>query len=439
MLSLRYVARLALAFVVRFRLVILLSLAVGVGIFFVLNTFGVPILQRQHQKIGITGRFRPNDLPDFILGALSEGLTAQDESGTVVPSLASSWETPDKGKTWIFTLSQAKWQDETEVTSGTIHYEFTDVTIERPDEKTLVFKLQAPFSPFPAVVAKPVFKKGLLGVGEWKVKKITLSGTYVATLVILDSKGNSITYKFYPNEERAKLAFKLGEVDKLIGLFNPGVFEKWNVVNASQEVDYNKTSVIFLNTTDKFLSEKNIRQALFYAINKDNFVGPRAFSPIAPSSWAYNPQVKQYNYDAERAKILIDDLPDEAKKDLAIKLVAPPLLLDDAEKIAKDWNNIGVKTIVQVSSGIPTEYQALLAIYDISRDPDQYFLWHSTQEGTNISKLKNPRIDSLLESGRNELSLEKRKSIYLDFQRFLLEEAPAIFLYHPVTYTVERR
>lgn len=439
MLSLRYVIRLAWAFVVRFRLVILLSLLIGVGIFFVLNRFGIPFLQRHHEKVGITGRFRPNDLPDFILGALSEGLTRVDESGTVVPALATSWETPDKGKTWIFKLAQAKWQDGTNLTSDTVHYEFTDVSIERPDDKTLVFKLQSPFSPFPTVLTKPIFKKGLLGTGSWKVKKITLSGTYVSNLLLRDEAGNTKTYKFYPNEERAKLAFKLGEVDKLIGLFDPGVFSKWKVVNVSQEVDYNKSAVIFLNTSDKFLSEKNLRQALFYAIDKDSFGGPRAYSPVAPSSWAYNPQVKQYNYDAERAKGLIDDLPDEVKKDLSIKLVAPPLLLAKAEKIAKDWNAIGVKTIVQVSSGIPTEYQALLAIYDIPKDPDQYFLWHSTQEGTNISKLKNPRIDSLLESGRNELNLEKRKSIYLDFQRFLLEEAPAIFLYHPVTYTVARR
>ena len=75
---------------------------------------------------------------------------------------------------------------------------------------------------------------------------------------------------------------------------------------------------------------------------------------------------------------------------------------------------------------------------DIPKDPDQYVLWHSTQP-TNISKYKNPRIDKLLEDGRVELNQETRKKIYLDFQRFLVEDSPAIFLYHPSFFTVLKK
>ena len=53
---------------------------------------------------------------------------------------------------------------------------------------------------------------------------------------------------------------------------------------------------------------------------------------------------------------------------------------------------------------------------DIPKDPDQYSLWHSTQTSTNISHLKNARIDKLLEDGRTELDQEIRKKIYLDFR-----------------------
>jgi len=438
MLSARYLIRLIAAFVLRFRGIIVLSLILGAGIFFVLTTFGVPFFQRTHKRVGITGRFRPDNLPPSILEMISDGLSSIDDSGLVVPSVASSWETPDKGKTWRFTLSERSWQDGDRLDSGDINFEFSDVTIERPDEKTIVFKLQNPFSPMPSVVSKPIFKQGLLGVGDWSVKNITLSGTYVSKLEIKDSQGNRITYKFYPTEERAKLAFKLGEVDRLEGLYSPSPFENWKIARVTEQVDPHKSAVIFLNTQDKFLSEKNLRQALYYAVDKDEFGGPRSLSPISPNSWAFNPQVKQYNFDQKRARELTEDMPDEVRDSLSLKLVTPPLLLAQAEKVAGYWKDAGVDTIVQVSSGIPSEYQALLAIYDIPQDPDQYSLWHSTQEGTNISRLKNPRIDALLEEGRSELSLEDRKEIYLDFQRFLLEEAPAIFLFHPATYTIER-
>ena len=111
-----------------------------------------------------------------------------------------------------------------------------------------------------------------------------------------------------------------------------------------------------------------------------------------------------------------------------------------AESIKKNWEEVGVKSIMQISSVVPTDFQAYLTILDVPNDPDQYLIWHSTQkDSTNISKFGNVRVDKLLEDGRLELSSEARRTLYLDFQRFLLEELPASFLYHPVTYTITRK
>src|SRR3989304_1065961 len=120
MLSLRYLLRLFGAFIVRFRLIILGSLLLGVGLFFLITSVGLPILSRGNERIGIAGRYRPDSLPEFIVNMLSDGLTRIDESGTVVPALASSWETPDKGRTWSFTLSEGKWQDGEKISSKDI-------------------------------------------------------------------------------------------------------------------------------------------------------------------------------------------------------------------------------------------------------------------------------------------------------------------------------
>jgi peptide/nickel transport system substrate-binding protein len=176
-----------------------------------------------------------------------------------------------------------------------------------------------------------------------------------------------------------------------------------------------------------------------YAIDKESFDGERAYGPLSPTSWAYNPQVKTYSYDKLRAKELVEELDEEQTKDLEIKLVTTPILLPTAERIAKYWEAIGVKTVLQVSSGIPADYQALLAVFEIPKDPDQYSIWHSTQISTNISNYQNPRIDKLLEDGRAELTIVERSKIYLDFQRFLVEDSPAAFLYHPVAYKIIRK
>ena len=367
------------------------------------------------------------------------GLTKLDANGIVLPNLAESWETTDKGQTWIFHLKQdSVWQDGKKVTASSIVYNFSDAQIERPDENTIIFKLQSPFAPFPSVVAQPTFKKGLLGTGEWRVVKASVAGSFVQRLTLENKNGERTILKFYPTEERAKLAYKLGSVQILKDIYTKTPFDSWKIVKVEENLKRDRVVAVFFNVQDKLAGEKTFRQALAYAIDKEKLPGERAYGPLSEDSWAYNPQVKPYAYDQARAREFLDDLPDELKENLSVKLVTTPVLLETAESIVKAWEAVGVKTELQVSSGIPTEYQAFLAIYDIPKDPDQYAIWHSTQINSNISKYQNPRIDKLLEDGRGELAQTERRNIYLDFQRFLVEDSPAIFLYHPVSYTIIR-
>ena len=440
MQSLRYYFRLAMAFVGRFKAILLVGVGLGFLIFFAISFIAPSIFRGTSQRIGINGRYHTDTLPSFILDTIGDGLTKLNESGTPEPDLATSWESPDKGKTWIFHLGdRVTWQDGKPVTSQTIVYQFSDVVTELPDEKTIIFKLQNPFAPFPAAVARPTFRKGLLGTGEFKVKKLSLAGPFVQELTLVNSKKDKKIFKFYPTLERTELAFKLGEVDKIINIFDPEPFQNWNTANIQKEVNTDQIVTLFFNTQDSLLSEKSLRQALVYSIDKDSFNGQRAISPISPNSWAYNPQAKEYNYDLKRAEELMDELPQEAKSGLQIKLVSTPALLPTAEKIANQWDKLGIETTVLVSSIIPNEFQVFLTIFDIPKDPDQYAFWHSTQTATNISNYSSPRIDKFLEDGRVQLDYNERRRTYLDFQRFLTEDLPAVFLFYPSYYTIARK
>ena len=245
---------------------------------------------------------------------------------------------------------------------------------------------------------------------------------------MINSKKDKLTYKFYPTEDRLILGFKLGEIDVINKLQDISEFVNWKKINIDHDIGWNNFVGIFLNTENEKLKEKVIRQGLNYSINKAE-MGERALGPISPFSWGYNPQVKPYEQDKEKIKEI---------KDIEIKLSTLPNLLKTAEKIAKDWQEAGIKTEIEVVTSVPVDYDAFLATVDIPKDPDQYSLWHSTQTTTNISRLASPRIDKLLEDGRTELDQETRKKIYLDFQRFLVEDVPAIFLYHPTFYTISR-
>lgn len=437
--SIRYFFRLTLAFLSRFKALIAIGIGLGVIIFLILSFILPRFGGWETERIGLSGRYNANTLPINILNMVGNGLTALDKNDNVIPSMAESWSTPDKGKTWTFKLKKNLfWQDGRVVVSKDIAYQFSDATVSRPDNETITFTLLNPYSAFPSVVTRPVFRSGLLGTGEWKVKNLNLVGDFVDQITLENNKKQRVIYKFYPTEGRLKLAFELGEVDEISDLIDPTPISTWPRVKVSKATDKGEYVAIFFNMSDKTLGDKNLRQALAYATNKNNLGGERAISPIPENSWAYNPQVKPYAYDIAKAKSMIDAMADAEKNNLNITLTTSPLLLPQAELIQKDWEAVGVKVTLQVMSNVPTNYQALLAIFDAPDDPDQYSVWHSTQTQTNITHYSNPRIDKLLEDGRTTLDLEARRQIYLDFQRFLVEDSPTIFLYYPTTFTIDR-
>ena len=268
-------------------------------------------------------------------------------------------------------------------------------------------------------------------MGEYRVASMKFSGDFVDSLKI--ESDDALIFKFYPTERAAVLGFKLGEIDELTNITDLSEFETWPNINITPELHQDQFVAVFYNTKDQNLSSKTFRQALTYAIEKPDDKS-RALGPLNPNSWTYNNQVKPYDYNLQKAK----DLLEESKlTEVEIELTTTFSQLPFAEKIKESWQKLGIKTTVRVISALPEDFQAFLASQEIPADPDQYTLWHSTQNG-NITGYNDPRIDQLLESARKTLDLEERKEKYFDFQRFLVEDVPAAFLFHPTVYTISR-
>jgi len=439
----RFYFRLVRAFLQKQRRTIILGILIGSLGFYFWPKIKPIFFNRHCQKIGLVGSFTVNNLPLEIQKLLSLGLTEVLEDGSVAPALASSWQAKEEGKEYEFILQDGLfWQDETPIVASDIDYHFSDVTTTAVDEKTIRFRLKEPFSPFPVIVSRPVFKKGMIGAGPYQIKSLSHRGKIVEkiTLKPLDSSLPTLIFRFYPTEEAVRTAFKLGEIETIKEISDPGDLEEWPGIKISSKVKKDRYVAVFFNTQKEPLKNKSLRQALAYAIEKH--WEPRAFTPINPDSWAYNPGVKPYRFNLENAKKLLEKTKEEEKKEEAplktLELATVPSLLSVAEEIKTNWEALGIETKIRVINALPDDFQALLATQEIPPDPDQYLLWHSTQT-TNISHYKNPKIDKLLEDGRKTLDQEKRREIYFDFQRFIVEETPAIFLFHPIVYTIEKK
>ncbi|PIS17747.1 hypothetical protein COT54_03010 [Candidatus Collierbacteria bacterium CG09_land_8_20_14_0_10_46_12] len=390
-------------------------------------------------RLGRVGKYTIETFPVDIQLKISSGLVGVEGSGTILPKLAKSWEVQDAGKTYVFTLDNTlSWHDGSRLTPDDITYNFKDVEIGRGDN-TITYRLKEPFSPFFSAVARPILKKNKLGTGEFRMVKSVISSGVLQSLT-LESETKRLVYKFYPTETSSLTAYKLGEVDQLEGLSfisNSLSQDTTNILTESNS-STNQQSVLFFNNNDAVLTSKSARQALSYAIQDKTFGKERSISPIDKSSWAYNSLVKTYDYDPEKAKSLFaQDIQDPGSQTLELKTMLQ--YLDIAESIATSWREtLGVKVDVKVVSSITSDYQILLTDFTSPIDPDQYTIWHSTQ-ATNFTHFSNLKIDKLLEDGRRTSDQKLRKEIYQDFQRFLLEDCPAVFLFKSSTYSLSRK
>jgi len=440
--KIRFIFRLTLAFFKKRLPVILIGIFLG-AVFFRVSPLIITFFPRARkvEKIGLVGKYSITELPPEVLSKISKGLTHITPEGKVEPELSDRWEVSPDGKVYTFYFGGKKhfWHDGTEFNLGDINYNFKDAKILQIGSGILKIVLEEPFSPFPSVVCQPIFKKGLIGLGSYKVKKIEKSGKTLKSIVLVpvDKKSNLpvIIYRFYLNESQIRTAFKLGEINKIEELESPGEFEQLKNVNISKYQKNDRYVALFFKTDNPPCDEKSFRQAIAYSITKENNKS-RAIGPISSLSWVYNPGVKKYEKDISKAKLLMSKVKLNQKAPFLIYTF--PTLEEEGKKILSELKEIGLEVEIKITNFLPENFDLLLAVQKIPADPDQYSFWH-TGQASNLTHFSNPRIDKLLEDGRKTHNEEERKKIYFDFQRFLVEESPAVFLYYPTYYTIERK
>jgi peptide/nickel transport system substrate-binding protein len=449
--------------------IIIGAILLGVLVFAGLLPFLTNLPQlKETRYVGIVGAYNFSTLPRPIQNQISTGLTKIQEDGSASPELSQRWSIEDDGKTYRFILKNGLyWQDGKLLEPKDINFNFQDTQVITT-ENEIIFKLAEPFAPFPVVLSQPLFRevetaylrffkrRKIVGLGLYEVIKTTYQDDQLSELII-DSPTDRIVYRFFLTEDRAIVAFQHGKIDEILDISSADAFENWPNTQITRKVNMDQYLGVFFNQNDP-LFEKNIRQGLSYALTKGN-AELRTKSPISPLSWAYLDGVKSYAFDLDRAmERIFDQMPQQP---LNITITTTPRFQEEAQTIKKEWeafgkltyencqgsNTIQDKTLcpntqISVTINITNfpdigNYQVLLVGQQIPIDPDQYSLWDSTQ-ATNFTHYKNPRIDSLLENGRTESDQNQRKAIYQEFQQFLLEDAPAIFLYYLESYSVKR-
>ncbi|MFL2964603.1 MAG: peptide-binding protein [Methylophilaceae bacterium] len=212
------------------------------------------------------------------------------------------------------------------------------------------------------------------------------------------------------------------------------------------------------NLKKKPFDDLNIRKAISYAINKEEIIngvllglGEEITSPYKPGTYWENKSINKISFDVSKSRELLEksgyqlnanNIYEKDGKPLAFEILTNQNKQREmtAVLIQRRLQDIGIDVSIRViewasfvNRFIKTgEFEAVVLGWSLSLDPDQYSIWHSSQDGPgqfNFIGYNNPRVDTLLENGRKELKNEKRKQIYDEFSKIIYDEQPIIYLY----------
>lgn len=212
----RYYVWLVRAYIKKWKRTIFTSIIIGILLFFLsfssINFYIKPIIQKKVTKIGYTGGYKINQLPEEIFKDISFGLTQVASDGSIRPAAAKSWRVQDNGREYIFILRRGLYfHNGKELTTDTLPLQFSDVIKKNLDKYTVSYTLKNPYSPFFVSVSRPIILSDLSGLGEYKVKKLELNAGFVKSFVLHHKKNTSLRKDiyFYPTKDALKTTFWL--------------------------------------------------------------------------------------------------------------------------------------------------------------------------------------------------------------------------------------
>lgn len=436
-----------------------------------------------------------------INGMIYNGLIRYDKNLEIEGELAESWEISEDNLTITFHLRKGViWHDGTPFTAADVEFNyqlyidpetptayaesFKQVTgVETPDPHTFVVHYAKPYAPALISWATSIHPKHLLDGTD--VTRSLLARNPVGTgpyrfvewvggeKIVLESNPDyfegqpyikRVVYRIIPDISTQFLELQTGSLDYM-GL-SPLQFDRQTDTPAFKRL-YNKYSYLNFgytylgyNLNRPLFQDKRVRQALSYAINKQELIdgvllgyGTVATGPYKPDTWVYNSAVPKYSYDPEKARQLLAEagwqdtdgngILDKDGKELAFTIVTNQgndLRSKTGEIIQRRFKEVGVAVKLRIIEWAtflkefinPGNFDATILGWTGGPEPDQFNIWHSSKTGPrelNFIGFKNSEVDSLLEEGRRVFDLQQRKAYYDRFQAILAEEQPYTFLY----------
>jgi peptide/nickel transport system substrate-binding protein len=420
-----------------------------------------------------------------IYAQVYDTLTEVDADYNLKPGLAEKWELSEDGKTLTFTLQQnVKWHNGREFTSEDVKFAIERIlnpdngallkssfdsieTIETPDPLTVVLKLKYSDSAilynfahwFASIMPKEVTdpSKEAMGTGPYKLDNVK-PGQSITLKKNTDyfkedlPKIDTITYRIMKDEAERLAAIRSGKIDvTIVNNESAQLLETTKNVSIagfqSMEIGY-----IGLNVAKKPFDDPRVRQAISYAVNRDEIISTVykgeavVTGPISPAQkgYALDPsEFASYKHDIEKAKQLLKEAGYENGFNTVIQTQALyPTLVDSSVVIQQQLKEIGINAEIKKMEDAPfielwrsKKMDVIVGRNPSATNPDRNtrFYFH-TDGGANVWNYSNLEYDKIVMQALEETDEAKRKELYKQAQIMLVEDSPNIFLASPKVF-----
>ncbi|OBZ09255.1 MULTISPECIES: ABC transporter substrate-binding protein [Bacillales] len=408
---------------------------------------------------------------------LADSLTLSDDNLTYTLKLKSglTWHDgqPLTADDVVFTIDKILDEKQNSFLRGNLIIGGKPVQAVKVDDTTVEFKLPQVSPAFEATllqvfpIPKHIFESEAniekspknntpVGSGAFKFKEYK-TGEYV-TLERFDNYFggkphlDSITYRIAKDTNAANLALQNGEIN--VKYLDPQDVATIQATNNFEISPYSEGRLAYLmfnqNSDTGVLGKKEVRQALAYALNRDEIIkvayssgeyADPAKSFVTPDGLFHTNDVTTFDNDAAKAKELLQAagvnglklrfiVQSGNKAQEAVSLYVQQKLKEigvEVELQSMDSSAWVKKFIDQKAK----DYEIAMTGYIMGYDPDAYSILFKSTGSSNYSHYVNKEVDTLFEQGTGEADATKRDAIYKQLQEIIASDA-AIY---PIAYT----
>ncbi len=433
-------------------------------------------------RVGIDGQSENIDSLIF------DDLLTKGDDLNVAPGLAQRWDIPDP-LTYVFHLHRGvRFHDGRALTSRDVKWTFDSLLqgrirstkaanyrfvdhLEAPDDFTIIFHMKEPDAPLLWNLCDGAIGIVPYGSGDEITQHPIGSGPFRFVSAETDRevvvernddywgekpKLTRLRFAVVPDETTEALELRKGTGDLAINSYLTPDTVVALESDPNLEVEHSpgtRLAYLGFNLRDPVLKDARVRHAIAYALDRKPIIeylwrglAQPARSILPAQSWAYNPDVPDYQHDPEKANQLLDaagySAVDGVRFHITMKTSTDPNTRLMVAVMQQQLREVGIALDIrsfEFATFFSDVQHGAFQMYGLrwiggNEDPDIFeYAFHSSKfppNGANRNYYSNPKVDALIDKARREIDPKTRKPLYAEVQSILAEDLPYINLWY---------